>query len=69
MFRQMALVCAAGILMTAAACSFKLGNNGFPIQDFYMFEVVKAADRYTYKTLAKTLPNTQDAYHPQCQMK
>ena len=27
MLRQMALVCAAGVLMTAAACSFKLGNN------------------------------------------
>jgi len=49
--------------------NFKFNNNHFPIQDFYMFEVVKAADRYTYKTLAKTLPNTQDAYHPQCQMK
>jgi branched-chain amino acid transport system substrate-binding protein len=49
--------------------NFKFNNNHFPIQDFYMFEVVKAADRYTYKTLSKTLPNTQDAYGSQCQMK
>ena len=49
--------------------NFKFNNNHFPIQDFYMFEVVKGADRYTYKTLSKTLPNTQDAYHSQCQMK
>ena len=50
--------------------NFKFNNNHFPIQDFYMFEVVKAADnRYTYKTLSKTLPNTHDAYSSQCQMK
>jgi branched-chain amino acid transport system substrate-binding protein len=49
--------------------NFKFNRNHFPIQDFYMFEVVKAADKYTYKTIAKTLPNTQDAYSSQCQMK
>ena len=49
--------------------NFKFNRNHFPIQDFYMFEVVRAADKYTYKTIAKTLPNTRDAYSSQCQMK
>ncbi|HKQ27084.1 MAG TPA: ABC transporter substrate-binding protein [Burkholderiales bacterium] len=50
--------------------NFKFNNNNFPIQDFYAFEVIKDANgRYTYKTLAKVLPNHEDAYHSQCGMK
>jgi branched-chain amino acid transport system substrate-binding protein len=49
---------------------FKFNHNNVPIQDFYAFEVVQGAGgRYTYKTLAKPLPDHQDAYHSQCTMK
>jgi branched-chain amino acid transport system substrate-binding protein len=50
--------------------NFKFNSNGFPIQDFYAFEVVKGdRGRYTYKTLAKALSEHKDAFHSQCPMK
>jgi branched-chain amino acid transport system substrate-binding protein len=50
--------------------NFKFNNNGFPIQDYYAFEVVKGGSaRYTYKVLAKALPDHADAFHTQCAMK
>jgi branched-chain amino acid transport system substrate-binding protein len=50
--------------------NFKFNSNGFPIQDFYAFEVVKGdRGRYTYKTLAKALSEHRDAFHSQCPMK
>jgi branched-chain amino acid transport system substrate-binding protein len=49
---------------------FRFNNNGFPIQDYYAFEVVKGGSaRYTYKVLAKALPDHADAFHSQCPMK
>lgn len=48
----------------------KLGTNQVSIQDFYAFEVIRDANgRYTYKTLAKSLPQHPDPYHAQCKMK
>ena len=50
--------------------NFKFGNNHFPIQDMYAFEVAKDdKGRVSLKTIAKPLPNHQDAYHTQCALK
>lgn len=50
--------------------NFKFGNNHFPIQDMYAFEVAKDdKGRVSLKTIAKPLPNHQDAYHTECPLK
>ncbi|MEN9560123.1 MAG: hypothetical protein RLZZ502_1334 [Pseudomonadota bacterium] len=50
--------------------NFKFGENHFPIQDMYMFEVAKdAKGRVNLKTLGKALSAHVDAYAPQCKMK
>lgn len=50
--------------------SLKFGNNNFPINDWYAFQVVKdAKGRFNLKTLATPLKNHQDAYHAQCPLK
>ncbi|HMJ43155.1 MAG TPA: ABC transporter substrate-binding protein [Pseudolabrys sp.] len=48
---------------------FKFGNNHFPIQNFYMQEVVKTGDTYTQKTVATAIENGQDVHHTKCSMK
>ncbi len=49
--------------------SFKFNNNGFPIQDQYIFEVAKdAKGRVSLKTIATPLKDHQDAYHTQCKL-
>jgi branched-chain amino acid transport system substrate-binding protein len=50
---------------------FKFNHNHMPIQDFYVFEVVKDGnkDRYTHKTVAVAMSDEQDAYHTECPMK
>jgi branched-chain amino acid transport system substrate-binding protein len=47
----------------------KYGNNHFPIQNFYMQEVVKNGDKYGMKTIATAVKNGQDVHHSQCPMK
>lgn len=50
--------------------NFKFNNNGFPIQDMYVFEVAKdAKGRVSLKTLSAPLKDHQDAYHTQCALK
>ena len=49
--------------------NFKFGNNHYPIQNFYMQEVVKTGDKYTLKTVATAIENAQDVYHDKCPMK
>lgn len=50
--------------------NFKFGTNQFPVQDYYMFDVVKdAKGRATLRTVAKPLSNHVDAYAAQCNMK
>lgn len=47
--------------------SYKFGANGFPIQDFYTFEVAKdGAGRVSLKTIATPLKAHQDAYAAEC---
>jgi branched-chain amino acid transport system substrate-binding protein len=47
--------------------SYKFGVNGFPIQDFYAFEVAKDANgRVSLKTIATVFKDHQDAYVSEC---
>jgi branched-chain amino acid transport system substrate-binding protein len=48
---------------------FKFGPNHYPIQNFYMQEVVKKGDKYTIKTIATAIKNAQDVHHSKCSMK
>jgi branched-chain amino acid transport system substrate-binding protein len=50
---------------------FKFNHNHMPIQDFYVFEVVKDGnkDRYTHKTVAVAMTDAIDAYQADCPMK
>lgn len=48
---------------------FKFGNNNYPIQNFYMQEVVKEGDNYRLKTVATAMENAQDVHHTKCPMK
>ncbi len=48
----------------------KFGNNNFPINDWYAFEVAKdAKDRVSLKTIGTPLKDHQDAYHALCPLK
>jgi branched-chain amino acid transport system substrate-binding protein len=49
---------------------YRYGNNHFPIQDFYLQQVVKNADGgFEVKTVATILKDHQDRYHDKCAMK
>ncbi len=49
---------------------FKFGNNHFPIQNFYLQEVVKDADGVlTLKTVSTVLKDHQDPFASECPMK
>ena len=45
---------------------YKYGNNHFPIQNFYLQDVVKDADgMLTLKTVATIVKDSQDKHHRQ----
>jgi branched-chain amino acid transport system substrate-binding protein len=49
---------------------YTYGNNHFPVQNFYLQDVVKDADgQLTLKTVATIVENSQDKFHIQCPMK
>jgi branched-chain amino acid transport system substrate-binding protein len=49
--------------------NFKFNNNGFPIQDQYVFEVAKdAKGRVSLKTIGAPLKDHKDAYYTQCKL-
>jgi branched-chain amino acid transport system substrate-binding protein len=49
---------------------YRYGNNHFPIENFYLQEVVKKpAGGYEIKTVALILKDHQDRYHDKCPMK
>jgi branched-chain amino acid transport system substrate-binding protein len=49
---------------------FKFGNNHFPIQNFYLQDVVKdAKGDFVLKTAATIVTNSQDSFHSKCPMK
>ena len=50
--------------------SFKLNHNHFPIQDFYICQVVKKADGVITQELQDiAFKDHADAYHEQCNMR
>jgi branched-chain amino acid transport system substrate-binding protein len=52
--------------------SFKYGNNHFPIQNFYLQDVVKGEDKdfpLSLKTVATIVEGSQDRFHGKCSMK
>jgi branched-chain amino acid transport system substrate-binding protein len=50
--------------------AFKFGNNHFPIQNFYLQEVVKAANgELALKTTTTIVTDNQDKFHDRCPMK
>jgi branched-chain amino acid transport system substrate-binding protein len=50
--------------------AFRFGNNHFPIQNFYLQEVMKAADgELELKTTATIVKDNQDKFHDRCPMK
>jgi len=49
---------------------YEYGNNHFPIQDFYLREVVAdASGNWTTKIAQKVYTDHQDVYHSKCKMK
>ena len=49
---------------------YKYGNNHFPIQNFYLQDVVKDAEgNLTLKTVATIVKDSQDKHHGKCAMK
>ncbi|WP_291690956.1 ABC transporter substrate-binding protein [Bradyrhizobium sp.] len=49
---------------------YKYGNNQFPIQNFYLQDVVKDAEgNFTLKTVTTIVKDSQDQFHGQCPMK
>jgi branched-chain amino acid transport system substrate-binding protein len=49
---------------------YKYGNNHFPIQNFYLQDVVKDAEgNLTLKTVATIVKDSQDKFHSRCSMK
>jgi branched-chain amino acid transport system substrate-binding protein len=49
---------------------YKYGNNHFPIQNFYLQEVIKdAGGNLALKTVATIVKDSQDKFHDKCPMK
>ena len=49
---------------------YKYGNNHFPIQNFYLQDVVKDTEgNLTLKTVATIVKDSQDKFHGRCSMK
>jgi branched-chain amino acid transport system substrate-binding protein len=55
---------------TSLRGDFKLGNNHFPIQDFYLVKVAKRPDgKYQTEIAEKVFDDYQDTYAKDCEMK
>jgi branched-chain amino acid transport system substrate-binding protein len=48
--------------------AFKFGPNNYPIQNYYMQEVVKDGDNFRLKTVATAVENFQDVHASKCTM-
>ena len=49
---------------------YRYGNNHFPIQNFYLQDVVKGPDgTLALETVATIVKDDQDNYHDKCPMK
>ena len=52
------------------AGSFRYGNNHFPIESFYLQDVVKDGDgQLSLKTVSTIVKDDQDRFHDKCPMK
>ena len=49
--------------------NFKFDTDHYPIQNFYMQEVVKNGDKYTLKTIATAIENGRNTHRDKCPMK
>jgi branched-chain amino acid transport system substrate-binding protein len=50
--------------------SFRYGNNHFPIESFYLQDVVKDGDgQLSLKTVSTIVKDDQDRFHDKCPMK
>lgn len=49
--------------------SFSFNNNHFPIQDFYIAQVVKKGDGYQHEVVAKAFADHKDRFADKCPMK
>jgi branched-chain amino acid transport system substrate-binding protein len=49
--------------------AFKFDTDHYPIQNFYMQEVVKSGDKYTLKTVATAVENGRNVHVKDCPMK
>jgi branched-chain amino acid transport system substrate-binding protein len=47
---------------------FKFGPNNYPIQNYYMQEVVKEGSGFRLKTVATAVENFQDVHYTKCKM-
>jgi branched-chain amino acid transport system substrate-binding protein len=47
---------------------FKFGPNNYPIQNYYMQEVVKEGGTFPLKTVATAVENFQDVHYTKCKM-
>jgi branched-chain amino acid transport system substrate-binding protein len=47
---------------------FKFGPNNYPIQNYYMQEVVKDGDAFRLKTVATAVEDFQDVHYSKCKM-
>ena len=47
---------------------FKFGPNNYPIQNYYMQEVVKEGGNYRLKTIGTAAENFQDVHYTKCKM-
>jgi branched-chain amino acid transport system substrate-binding protein len=47
---------------------FKFGPNNYPIQNYYMQEVVKEGGTFRLKTVATAVENFQDVHYTKCKM-
>lgn len=64
-----AAVKAAGSEIRSVRGSFRFNNNNLPIQNYYIFQVVKEGNQAVTKQLAVALSDHADAYHSKCTAK
>lgn len=64
-----AAVKAAGSAFRSVRGPFRFNNNNLPIQNYYIFQVVKDGSQVATKQLGVALANHTDAYHAKCPAK
>jgi len=64
-----AAVKASGSEIRSVRGPFRFNNNNLPIQNYYVFQVVKEGGQISVKQLAVALTDHADAYHSKCAAK